>query len=69
MQIANQDNQYSISFPSLQHLQAFAATLKTGPIKIDINELTIICICSDEDVSRAVFDFKAFSCKRIISLK
>ena len=48
-----------LHFPNLHLLWAFAQTLKSSYTEINTREMTLACICSEEDISRAILEYQA----------
>lgn len=48
-----------LTFPDLQHLWAFAKTLRVHYLEINTHTNNLICDCSTDDIIRAVTEFKA----------
>jgi hypothetical protein len=46
-------------FPSLDLLWAFAQTITRPNLEINTREVSLLCVCSEEDISRALSDYKA----------
>jgi hypothetical protein len=49
----------SFYFPTLNLLWTFSQTLKVTNLEINTREISLTCVCSEEDINRAISDFKA----------
>jgi hypothetical protein len=49
----------TLYFPSLSLLWTFSQTLKVTNLEINTREMSLTCVCSEEDTKKAISDFKA----------
>jgi hypothetical protein len=49
----------TLYFPSLPLLWSFSQSLKVTSLEINTKEMSLISVCSEEDINRAIADFKA----------